>query len=151
MLLTIEPRTRLKIYAVTFWRNEKWGNYVEIVEEPLCLGGATCLWNSIFCNPTWIFSPRNMGAIRIYLQWSRDTAANGIHICWLITAGHLYSRHQQKNTRHKRRGNDLQMSYLFIFRLVIVRRHNFHVESIILQFWKYINPYGTNVENRVSS
>jgi hypothetical protein len=32
-------------------------------------------------------------------EMSADRAANGIQICWLITAGHLYRRPQQKDTR----------------------------------------------------
>ena len=86
-------------------------------------------------------SPGNMGAIWIYPQWNKDRAANGIQICWLITAGHLYGRPQRKNTRHERRGNNFLILYLLIFRLDIVRWHNFHNANSILQFWKYINGF----------
>jgi homoserine trans-succinylase len=51
------------------------------------------------------FSPGNMGAIRRYQQWNKDRVANGIQICWLITAGYFCGRHQQKNTKDKRREN----------------------------------------------
>ena len=42
-------------------------------------------------------------------EWKKDTAANGTQRRWLITAGRFYGRHEQKNTRDKRRQNEFLM------------------------------------------
>jgi hypothetical protein len=56
------------------------------------------------------------GSIRIFPEWKTDRAVNGIQIWWLITVGHLYWRHQQKNARDKVWQNDFLMLHLYIFR-----------------------------------
>jgi hypothetical protein len=50
-----------------------------------------------FSREIWDPSLTNMvkSSIRIYPAWKRDTAANGTQICWLITAGSGYGRHQR--------------------------------------------------------
>jgi hypothetical protein len=72
------------------------------------------------------FFPRKYGIHLWRTQWKvssgyiphgkKDTAANETEICWLITAGRLYGRHQQKNTRHKRQQNEFVILHLFIVR-----------------------------------
>jgi hypothetical protein len=55
--------------------------------------------------PLWIFFPGNTVAFseeqgeKFHQDISRmekDTAVNGTQMCWLITAGRFYGRHQQK-------------------------------------------------------
>jgi hypothetical protein len=64
------------------------------------------------------FFPGNMRAVsdgqgeKFYRDVSRTgkgTSSNGTQPCWLITAGHLYWRHEQKTTRDKRRQNEFLM------------------------------------------
>jgi hypothetical protein len=48
-------------------------------------------------------------------RMEKDTATNGTLICWLITAGPFYGRHQLKNTGDKRRQNEFLILHLFIY------------------------------------
>jgi len=91
-----------------FLGNKNSENYVEIMQELLSS------YRALGCNMSLklhflqchlaIFLG-NMGAVsdengerfhQDISQMEKDTAANGTQICWLITAGCLYGRHQQK-------------------------------------------------------
>jgi len=87
-----------------FLGNKRSENYVEIME-------LISSYHAVGCNIHFDFfleilepclTSMVKGSIRIYPEWKKDTAANGTQICWLITAGCFYRRHQQKNTRDKR-------------------------------------------------
>jgi hypothetical protein len=52
----------------------------------------------------------------------KRTVANGTQACWLTTAGQMYGRNQQKNTRDKRRQNEFLTVHLFIFIEYVVNR-----------------------------
>jgi hypothetical protein len=96
-----------------FWGYKKSENYVEIMEELLSsyhTMGCNMSLKLNFQQSHWDFflkiwkpslTSTVKGSVRIYREREKDTAANGTQICWLITAGCLYGRHQQKNTRDK--------------------------------------------------
>ena len=65
----------------------------------------------------------------------KNTEANETQICWLITTGRLYGRQQE----------NLLFIHSFIYLFVDLKQSS--------PYWRVatVNPYRTNVENRVSS
>ena len=94
--------------------HQLFGKYAEIVEELLStylvLRCNMSLKLHILQSHLDFFSPGNMGVVslmsmvkgslRVYPKWKKETAANGLRVCWQITAGHLYGRHQQNTAEH---------------------------------------------------
>ena len=106
-----------------FEGNKKLENYVETTFLTPCLGVQYVVKTPFTSFPLGYFL-RNMGAvsdehfegsIRIYTEWKKKgIVANETQICWLITAERWYGRHQQKNTRDKRRQN-VFLCYIYLF------------------------------------
>ena len=129
-LNTAERRVRDAIESVcsNFLRSKKSENYVEIVAELLFRLPRLVVQHVVetpFPAIPLEFFPGNYG-IRLWRAWwkvpsgyiphgKKDTAANETQICWLITAGRLYGRHQQKNIRHYNK-TSFFMLHLFIVR-----------------------------------
>ena len=122
-----------------FWEIKKSENYVEIVEillfSYLALG-CNMSWKLHFLQSHLDFFPGNMAAVSDehgerfrqdkYRMEKKDTVANGTQIGWLITAGRMYGRHQQKNTGDTRRQYKFLMLHLFLGRALYIRRYNYH-------------------------
>jgi hypothetical protein len=102
-----------------FWGNKKSENYVEIVEELLSSHralGCNMLLKLHLLHSNLEFFSENMRAFsdEHFEKFRQDIfrmeerySGKGTQICWLITAGSWYGRHQQKNTRDKRQQNVL--------------------------------------------